>query len=95
MTEATTVEVLLRRHGTTYAADAGIRLTNEPAPLWQLLVLTQLLSARITSHVAIAPARELFRAGYRTPQEMQAASWRERVRALGRDGAVAEDVRRG
>jgi endonuclease III len=84
MTETTTVEVLLRRHGTTYAADAGIGIADESAPLWQLLVLTQLLSARIRSDVAVAAARELFRAGYRTPQRMQASSRRDRVSALGR-----------
>lgn len=84
MTGEATVERLLDRHGTTYAEDAGIRLVDEPAPLWQLLVLTQLLSARITSDIAVAAAHELFGAGYRTPQKMRAASWRSRVDALGR-----------
>lgn len=84
MTAQATVEVLLARHGTTYAEDAGIELADEPAPLWQLLVLTQLLSARITSDIAVAAARELFRAGYRTAEKMRAASWQDRVSALGR-----------
>ena len=75
---------LLRDHGTTYAEEAGIRLTDEPAPLWQLLVLTQLLSARIGSGIAVAATRELFRAGYGTPDKMQAATRRQRVSALGR-----------
>ena len=79
-----TVRRLLGRHGTTYAEEAGIRLADKPAPLWQLLVLSQLLSARITSGVAIAATRELFRAGYRTPQRMRAATWQARVNALGR-----------
>jgi hypothetical protein len=78
------VRALLDRHGTTYAEDAGITLADKPAPLWQLLVLSLLLSARIGSDIAVAAARELFRAGYRTPQRMRDASWQARVDALGR-----------
>lgn len=78
----TTVAALLRRHGTTYAEQAGIRLTDKPAPLWQLLVLSLLLSARITSDIAVAAAGELFRAGYRTPRTMQQSTWQDRVDAL-------------
>ncbi|MDX6279733.1 MAG: hypothetical protein QOH03_804, partial [Kribbellaceae bacterium] len=32
----------------------------------------------------VSAARELFSAGYRTPQQMRNASWRQRVQALGR-----------
>ncbi|GAA2147127.1 endonuclease [Nocardioides koreensis] len=78
------VSALLERHGTTYAEEAGIRLADEPAPLWQLLVLSLLLSARIRSSVAVAAARELFDAGYGTPRGMRDASWQDRVDALGR-----------
>ena len=65
-----TVKILLDRYGRTYADEAGIRLADRPAPLCQLLVLATLLSARITAGVAVAAARELFRAGYRTPAAM-------------------------
>ena len=75
---------LLDRYGRTYAEDAGIRLADKPAPLYQLLVLATLLSARISSDIAITAARELFAAGYTTPKAMQEASWQERVDALGR-----------
>ena len=75
---------LLDRFGRTYAEEAGIRLADRPAPLYQLLVLGTLLSARISADIAIAAARELFAAGYRTPQAMQQASWQDRVDALGR-----------
>lgn len=75
---------LLDRHGRTYAEEAGISLADQPAPLYQLLVLATLLSARIRSSLAIAAARELFVAGYHTPRAMDAASWQERVNALGR-----------
>ena len=75
---------LLERYGRTYASEAGIRLADRPAPLYQLLVLAKLLSARISANVAVAAARELFAAGYRTPKAMSAASWQDRVDALGR-----------
>jgi len=78
------VKALLERHGTTYAQDAGIKLDDKPSPIWQLLVLSLLLSARIGSDIAVAAARELFKAGYRTPQKMKDASWQDRVDALGR-----------
>jgi len=81
-----TVDRLVAEHGTTYAEDAGIRLRDEPAPLYQLLVLTTLASARISASVAVAAARELFAAGLRTPQRMRASTRRERVVALGRAG---------
>lgn len=78
------VRTLLDRHGHTYAEDCGIQLADRPAPLYQLLVLATLLSTRIRASVGVAAARELFGAGYRTPQAMEAASWQDRVDALGR-----------
>lgn len=78
------VKALLDKHGTTYAEEAGIRLEDKPAALWQLLVLSLLLSARISSGIAVNAARELFEAGYRTPKKMAEATWQQRVDALGR-----------
>ena len=75
---------LLARHGRLYAEDAGIRLADRPGPLYQLLVLATLLSAPIPADTAVAAARELFAAGYRTPKAMSEASWQDRVDALGR-----------
>jgi hypothetical protein len=62
------IRAVLDRHGQTYAEEAGIRLADKPAPLYQLLVLATLLSARISADIAVAAARELFAAGYRTPR---------------------------
>src|SRR4051794_33307419 len=84
MSDKDVVKALLERHGTTYAEDAGISLADKPAPLWQLLVLSLLLSARISSDIAVAAARELMDAGFGTPGAMQHASWQDRVDALGR-----------
>ncbi|PRX95435.1 endonuclease [Allonocardiopsis opalescens] len=78
------VRVLLDEAGRTYAEQAGIRLRDQPAPLWQLLVLANLLSARIGSEVAVAAARELFKAGGTTARGMAGLSWQQRVDALGR-----------
>ncbi|MGH3414609.1 MAG: endonuclease [Marmoricola sp.] len=80
------VAELLERHGTTYADQAGITLRDKPMPLFQLLVLTQLSSARISADIAAASAREVFRAGWRTPRRLRQATWQERVDALGRGG---------
>ena len=78
------VRELLGRHGRLYAEDAGIRLADRPGPLYQLLVLATLLSAPIPADTAVAAARELFAAGYRTPKAMSEAGWQDRVDALGR-----------
>ncbi|RKQ36827.1 endonuclease [Kocuria tytonis] len=87
------VDALLQRHGLSYAQEAGIRLRDTPAPLYQLLVLCNLLSARIGAPVAVASARELFAAGCTTPEKMRAATWRHRVSALGRGGYKRYDER--
>lgn len=86
MSSRSVVEELLREHGRTYAEAAGIELADKPMPLFQLLVLTMLSSTRISADVAVAAARELFAAGWRTPQRMRDATWQERVDALGRGG---------
>ncbi|MFJ4877276.1 endonuclease [Streptomyces sp. NPDC088745] len=87
------VRALLDGHGRTYAAEAGIRLRDTPQPLYQLLVLSVLLSARIRSSVAVDAARELFGAGLRTPLRMADATWQQRVNALGRGGYRRYDER--
>ncbi|MBW5421889.1 endonuclease [Streptomyces sp. BG9H] len=80
------VRALLDAHGSTYAEEAGIRLRDTPQPLYQLLVLSVLLSARIRAAAAVGAAQELFAAGLRDPRRMADASWQQRVDALGRGG---------
>ncbi|MFI6041569.1 endonuclease [Nocardia sp. NPDC051321] len=84
MSKQDVVRVLLERAGTSYAAQAGITLADEPAPLFQLLMLTELLSTRIAADIAVAAAEELISSGYRTPQRIADAEWQELVDALGR-----------
>ena len=50
-----------------------------------------LSSARISADIAVAAARELFTAGWRTPQKMRDATWQQRVDALGRGHYVRYD----
>jgi hypothetical protein len=85
-TRAGLVRALIDAHGRTYAEEAGITLRNKPSPLYQLMVMTLLSSARIGADIAMASARELFLAGWRTPEHMRASTWQQRVDALGRGG---------
>ncbi|RST24638.1 endonuclease [Streptomyces sp. WAC04770] len=78
-----TVDALVAECGQTYAVEAGIRLKDTPQPLYQLLVLSLLLSARIRASVAVAAARALYGHGLRTPRRMVDATWQQRVDALG------------
>lgn len=77
------VDALVEECGGTYAEEAGIRLKDTPQPLYQLLVLSLLLSARIRASVAVAAARALSGHGMRTPRRMVDATWQQRVDALG------------
>lgn len=78
------VRRLLRRAGTTYAQEAGIRLRNQPMPLFQLLMLCMLASKPIDSAVAAHAARELFKTGLRTPHKVLEADRQTVIDALGR-----------
>ncbi|MEU0215203.1 endonuclease [Streptomyces sp. NPDC006265] len=87
------VRELVGAHGRTYAEEAGIALKDTPQPLYRLLVLSHLLSARIRGSIALATARALHEAGLRDPRRMEQASWQERVDALGRGGYRRYDER--
>ncbi len=86
------VDALLRRHGRTYASEAGIRLgRNTPAPLFQLLCLSLLLSARISADAAVGASRALRDAGWTTPDKMADSTWEERTRVLNESGYARYD----
>ncbi|MFB9350224.1 endonuclease [Streptomyces heliomycini] len=87
------VRALVDAYGRTYAEEAGIELKNAPQPLYRLLVLAHLLSARIKGSIAVASARALHEAGLRDPRRMAGATWQERVDALGRGGYRRYDER--
>ncbi|KAB2346401.1 HhH-GDP family DNA glycosylase [Actinomadura rudentiformis] len=85
------VRKLMREASTTYAEEAGIPLKDQPAALFKLLVLANLMSTRISSDIAMAAAHELFEAGGGTPRGMNRLSWQDRVDALGRGHYVRYD----
>lgn len=87
------VRDLVRAHGQTFAEEAGITLKDTPQPLYRLLVLALLLSARIRGSIAVDSARELYRTGLRDPHRMAEADWQQRVDALGRGGYRRYDER--
>ncbi|MGV0748354.1 endonuclease [Mycolicibacter heraklionensis] len=78
------VRRLLRRAGTTYAQEAGIRLRNQPMPLFQLLMLCMLASKPIDASIAARAARELFKCGLRTPHKVLEADRQTLIDAMGR-----------
>lgn len=82
---------LLEVAGTTYAAQAGIKLTDKPMPLFQLLVLCMLASKPIDATIAMAAARELFKAGLRTPKAVLASDRQTVIDAFGRAHYVRYD----
>ncbi|MFH8346542.1 endonuclease [Streptomyces sp. NPDC018045] len=87
------IRALLDTYGRTYADEAGIRLKDTPQPLYRLLVLSCLLSARIQAGIAVAASRALSKAGMRTARRMKDATWQQRVDALGEGGYRRYDER--
>lgn len=82
---------LLERAGTTYAQQAGIRLQDKPMPLFQLLVLCMLASKPIDAAIATQAAREVFKAGLRTPKAVLQADRSTMIAAFGRAHYVRYD----
>ncbi|MCA2254108.1 hypothetical protein [Mycobacterium intracellulare] len=85
------VRRLLDVAGTTYAAQARITLSDKPMPLFQLLVLCMLASKPIDATIATAAARELFKAGLRTPKAVLASDRKTMIDAFGRAHYVRYD----
>lgn len=82
---------LNKRAGQTYADEAEITLQNTPVPLFELLVLSMLLGARISANIAVSAARELFSAGLRNPKAVIDADRKTVVDALGRGNYARYD----
>lgn len=86
------VRVLLEDSGLTYAREVGARVeSNTPAPLFQTLVVALLVSARISTSIAMKAARALFDEGWTTPRKMAASTWDRRVQVLNRSGYARYD----
>jgi hypothetical protein len=85
------VNGLLELAGTTYAEEAGIRLQDKPMPLFQLLTLCMLASKPIDAAIATQAAREVFKAGLRTPKAVLEADRSTMIAAFGRAHYVRYD----
>ena len=73
--------------------EARIRLPRDPtpSPLYRLLCLATLLSARIRAEAAVEAARALSSAGWRSARSMAATTWEQRVRVLNENGYARYD----
>jgi endonuclease III len=85
------VRRLLKVAGTTYAAEAGVRISDKPKPLFQLLVLCMLASKPIDATIAMRAGHELFSDGLRTPKAVLDADRRTMIKAFGRAHYVRYD----
>jgi endonuclease III len=85
------IQRLRQQAGRTYAAEAGITLRDTPMPLFQLLVLCMLASKPIDAAIAMQAAKELFRAGLRTPRAVLAANRQTMIDAFARAHYVRYD----
>jgi len=85
------VRRLLNAAGTTYAAEAGVRISDKPMPLFQLLVLCMLASKPIDATIAMRAGHELFSDGLRTPKAVLDSDRRTMIDAFGRAHYVRYD----
>jgi endonuclease III len=89
-----TIEVLVERYGQTFAEEVRVDVAKgTPSPLFRLLVLSILLSARIRHRLAADAARALFEQGWTTAQKLDRTTWEQRVRVLNRAGYARYDER--
>ena len=85
------VRRLLKVAGTTYAAEAGVAISDKPMPLFQLLVLCMLASKPIDAAIAMRAGHELFSDGLRTPKAVLDSDRRTVIDAFGRAHYVRYD----
>ena len=87
-----TVEAVLQVNGQSYAGEVGADISrNTPSPLYRWLVASALLSARISQDIATDAAKALSKKGWRTPQKMADATWRQRTDTLNHAGYARYD----
>lgn len=86
------IAALMQRHGRTFASELGIDLRkNTPSPLFRLLCYSLLTSAPISADLAMRGARAMAKAGWTTPQKLQASDWETRARVLNESGYARVD----
>lgn len=87
------VRAVLDCYPRTYAEELGVRTPDKPSPLYRLLVMALLMSARIRASVALDAARALSRQRWATARRMADASWEDRARVLNQAGYARYDER--
>lgn len=92
--ESLLVQRLLNRGGTLFSDELGIDLErNTPSPLFRWFCAALLMSARISSGIALDAARALTDAGWTTAARMAESAWEDRVRVLNDAGYARFDER--
>lgn len=82
----TCVEELLEKYGTTYAEQAQIALEDEPAPLFQLLMLCMMQAKPIAADTAVQALLGLSKEGLTTVEKVRDASRRQFISVFKRAG---------
>jgi endonuclease III len=83
MSKQDLAEAVLERHGQSFAEEIGIDVSNgSPSPLFRLLCASILMSARISSEIAVRAAQNLSRSGWRTAAKLADSTWEQRVEQL-------------
>jgi hypothetical protein len=86
------IGALLAEHGRTFSAELGIPIERgTPSPLFRWLCASLLMSARISTDIAVEAARALADSGWTTPRKMADATWGQRVKVLNRSGYARYD----
>lgn len=85
-------KAILELYPESYAEALHINVgKNTPAPLYQWLLCSLLMSARINANQAQQAAAALFDAGWTTPDKMAATTWEQRVKVLNENGYARYD----
>jgi hypothetical protein len=87
------VRAVLDLYPRTYGEELGVRSLDTPSPLFRLLVMALLMSARIRASTAVDAARALSDRRWTTARGMADTSWAERTRVLNRAGYARYDER--
>ncbi len=78
------IRELLDMHGRGFAGEHGIRVTNNPARLFGLLVLSILSQSALDPRKAASAARAIFDRGWATAQQLATSDEGERAQVLKR-----------
>ena len=85
---------VLDRYNQTFSEELSIHVDkNTPSPLFQLLCMSILFSARIGADIAAAAMRRLSEEGWTTSEKMADSTWSERAQVLNQSGYARYDER--